>query len=458
MNKKALIAIIVVVGVLAAGTLGFTVVKDILIKRDPVNHLLYSMTKSSYEAVDASYSGTIGVEKDMLTESFTYFVDEPEAMAEFVSSLISEVTFSGDIVMKADVKSKEMFLLETVNINYSDEPLLMMGMSIDGEQMAISSETLYDKSFVMSKQDLFDMIKEEGDIDLNEVDFDKYIDVFDMEKDPLFKKFIKESKAYEEIFREALEDLEKEGDTTVTLRDGKEVKCDVLAMEISIDDMYDIYLDLAEEARDDKHLKVLVEAKVLEMLNLFLESEDYVVFGVAKEDVEQMIQDVEADFDTYWEDSLDEFISSFEMVQSDLAYTMGTDFTYDVEVAIDSKYRIRQVIASTDMMGITMEQKVVYNAFGDDVKTKDLALADESVNIVDLIEDPVKAEEIGLDVVDQALTNIIEGEALSKLMADLETKSEVLSETNRQSILDLVDYFFSNKDMLKDMILNSTGF
>ncbi len=111
MNKKALIAIIVVVGVLAAGTLGFTVVKDILIKRDPVNHLLYSMTKSSYEAVDASYSGKIGVEKDMLTESFTYFVDEPEAMAEFVSSLISEVTFSGDIVMKADVKSKEMFLL-----------------------------------------------------------------------------------------------------------------------------------------------------------------------------------------------------------------------------------------------------------------------------------------------------------------------------------------------------------
>lgn len=458
MNKKALIAILVVVGVLAAGTLGFTVVKDILIKRDPVNHLLYSMKKSNADAVDASYSGKIGVEKDMLTESFTYFVDEPEAMAEFVSSLISEVTFSGDIVMKADLKKKEMFLLETVNINYSDEPLLQMGMSLDGEQMAISSETLYDKSFVMSKQDLFDMIKEKNDIDLNEVDFDKYIDVLDMAKDPLFKKFLKESKAYEDIIRDALKDLENEGDTTVLLKDGKEVKCDVLSLEISMDDMYDIYLDVAEEARDDQHLKALVEAKVLEMLNLFLESEDYALLGVAEEDVNQMIQDIESEFDTYWEDAMDEFISSFEMVQSDLAYTMGTDFTYEVEVAIDSKYRIRQMIASTDMMGITMEQKVVYNAYGDDVKTKDLALADESVNIVDLIEDPVKAEEVGLDVVDQGLTNIIEGEALSKLMADLETKSEVLSETNRQSILDLVDYFFSNKDTLKDMILNSTGF
>ena len=139
MNKKALIAILIVIGVLAAGTLGFTVVKDIIIQKDPVNHLLYSMSKMDYNAMDASYSGKIGVEKEMLSESFMYFVDEPEAMAEFVSALISEVSFSGDVVMKADVKTKELFLLETININYSDEPLFKMGMSFDGEYMAMNS-------------------------------------------------------------------------------------------------------------------------------------------------------------------------------------------------------------------------------------------------------------------------------------------------------------------------------
>lgn len=457
MNKKALIAILIVIGVLAAGTLGFTVVKDIIIQKDPVNHLLYSMSKMDYNAMDASYSGKIGVEKEMLSESFMYFVDEPEAMAEFVSALISEVSFSGDVVMKADVKTKELFLLETININYSDEPLFKMGMSFDGENMAMNSETLYDKSFVMSKKDIFEMIKEEADVDLNEIDFDKYIDVLDMEKDSNYKAMMKDTEAYEEIIREALEDLEKGDKTTVELSNGKEVKCDVLTLEMSMTDMYAIYTDLFEVASEDENLKKLSKAKTLEILNLFLESEDYLVFNMEKDALEQVIEDIDTDFDTYWDEAFESFISSFNMVQGDLEYSIGTDFTYEIEVAIDSKYRIRQVVASTDMMGITFEQKTVYNAYGDDVKTKDIALASESVNLVDLIEDPVKAEELGMEVVDQALTNIIEGDATTKLMEDLETKSEVLSAETRQSILDLVDYFFTNKDTLKEMILNSTG-
>ncbi len=457
MNKKSIIAIAVILCVVIVGAVGFTVAKGIIIKSNPVNYLLYSATQNKHTAVDSSIKASFAIDETAMTESLGYFSADPEAMAKFVTSLVNKVAISGNVVMKSDMDKKEFYLKENLSFDYADKSMLNLGMGLTQEQLAIDSKTLYNKSFTMSKAELFQLIKDESGIDLSELHFNKYIDLLKMEKDPLYKALVKNYKGYEKILREGLVNLEKGDKVNVTLSDGKTIKCDELKVSLTMDEMLKLYIDLLNEAKTDENLKALIKSKTIEVLNLVISSEDYVLLQLEKSDIEAAIEEIDTNFDIEWNKAIEEMVTTYQDAQYQLSQALVDTGAYDIKIAIDGKYNIRQMSYSFDMMGFKMAQSIVYNAYDADVKTEALVAPQDSISIMSLVEDEALATEIGYDIVDQGLTNVIEGEALNQLMTDLKANSEMLPADERDSILGIVDYFFENKDMLKDMILSNMG-
>ncbi len=457
MNKKMIIAIVAVLGVVLAGTLGFTVVKGVMIKSDPINHLLYSASQNKYEAVDATMSGKLLIDETALSESMGYFSSDPVALSKFMSAMFNKVAFTGDVKWKMDLDSKELYLKEAMSLNYGDKPLLKMGVSLYDEQLLAYSETFSDKTFVMSKKDIFDMIYAESEVDLNALNMDKYIDILNMENDPLYKALMKDTKGYETILRDGLKSLKKVGKSDVVLSNGKTIKCDTLEMSLTMDEMTKLAIDVFNEAKADAELKALVKGKMIEVLNLMISSEDYILLKIDAAEITTAIEDIEANFDELWNGTFDEMIFAYQDAQYELSKTMSNASNYVIRFAIDSKYNIRKMDYATSVMGIGIEQSVVYNAFNEDVKIEEVLDPEKTVNIKQIAEDDVYASEVGMEMLDQGLTNIIEGEALTLIMDDLKTNAALLPEPENQSIMDMVNYFYENKASLKDMILGSMG-
>lgn len=457
MNKKMIIAIVAVLGVVLAGTLGFTVVKGIVIKSDPINHLLYSAVQNKYEAVDATMSGKLLIDETVLSETMGAFSTDPVGLSKFMSSMFNKVAFTGDIKWKMDLDSKAFYLKEAMSLNYSDKPLLKMGVSLYDDQLLAYSETFSDKTFVLSKKDIFDMINAESEIDLNALDLDKYIDILNMENDPLYKALMKDNKGYEAILRDGLKSLKKTGKSEVVLSNGKTINCDTLEMSLTMDEMTKLAIDVFNEAKADIELKELVKGKMIEGLTLMIESEDYVLLKIEESEITTAIEDIKANFDELWNSTLDEMIFAYQDAQYELSKTMSNDSNYVIRFAIDSKYNLRKMDYATSVMGIGIEQSVTYNAFNEDVQIEEVLDPEKTISIKQIAEDEVFASEIGMEMLDQGLTNIIDGEALTMIMDDLKTNAALLPEAENQSIMDMVNYFYENKESLKDMILGSMG-
>jgi len=219
MNKKLIISLAVVLCVAIVGVFGFGLVKDILIKKDPVNYLLYSTTKTNHTAVDASFNGKFELDKAAMTSNMMMISADPEAMATFVTSLFNNVTIDGKVVYKLDSKNAAFHLFESMNLNYAGQSLIDFAFGIDQEQMVIKSNTLYDKGFVMTRSELFNLIDEEEGVDLNKIEIQKYIDALNLENDSNYKALTKDIKGYENSIRAFLAGLEKGDTITVTLED-----------------------------------------------------------------------------------------------------------------------------------------------------------------------------------------------------------------------------------------------
>lgn len=457
MNKKQLIAIAVAASIIIVGIVGFTVVKNIIIKGDPFNHLFYSMTQNRYNSVEARIEGKLEVDETMLQSSLVYFTANPEAMSKFVSSVLNEINLSGDIKMAYDIKKKSIYLNENIHMNYSDKKLLSLGIAFDGEQMLLRSETLTDKAFHLTKLDVFDLIQTYGGVDLSAVDFDKYIDLLDMENDPKYKAVEKNFKSYESILRQKLVGLEKGSPIQVALADGKSVKCDTIELEMTIDEMTTLYIALLNEAKNDDTLKALVKAKTMEVLTLMHESGDYEKMGIPESEMTGALQEIDSGFDDAWATSIDQMVRAYQEMQYELQRASVEPFKYRVVVAIDSKFNIRMVDYSTNLMGIAMKQRIYYDSFG--LKSDHAINADtsKSISIKKMIDEPVYAEETAVALLEESIGKFLDGEALDYFMNDLEQKASVLPAMEANAIVDMVKYFTENKEMIKNMLLENMG-
>lgn len=457
MNKKTLIIIASVIGVLVFGTVGFTLLKGVIIKNDPFNYLMYSTFAHDYEAVDASIEGGLVLDEAVFEQNLAYMSQDPAAMGKFISEMMKGMRFNGDVIWKSDIKNQTFSLYEGIRLNYANQTLLDFSLSLDEQMMRIGSEMIGGKNFELSKEDIFDMIETSSGSDLSTLDYQKYIAILDMENDPLYKAVIKDYEGYADIMKNRMAGLEKGEKRTVELSNGKTVKCDTIILNTNMNEMTLLLVEMLTEAKADNELKALVKGKMLEALTLFVSSGDYALLDVALEDVEAAIATVETSFDEEWNTFLDEMIYSYQEAQYTLSQTLPEESPYTITFAIDRKYQIREMVYKTSVMGIGMEQRIVYNAFGDDVKLPEAPSTEDVISIKALSEDEVYANEVMLSVIDDGVENVIESPALNAIMSDLDAKSIDLPESERQGIVEMVNYFFDNKETLKELLRSGFG-
>ncbi len=457
MNKKTLIIIASIIGVLVFGMVGFTIVKGVIIKNDPFNYLMYSAFTNDYDAVDASIEGGLVLDEEAFEQNLAFMSQDPAAMAKFISEMMMGMQFTGDVKWKSDIKNQTFYLYEGIQLNYANQPLLDFSLSLDEQMMRFGSKLIGGKSFELSKEDIFDMIEASSGTDLSKLDYQKYIAVLDMEKDPLYKAFIKDYDGYADIMRNRMAALEKGDKRTVALSDGSTVKCDTIILNTNMNEMTLLLVEMLTEAKTDNELKALAKGKILEVLALFVSSGDYELLNVPLADVEAAIESVETSFDEEWNALLDELIYTYQEAQYTLSQTMPQESPYTIAFAIDRKYQIREMVYKTSVMGIGMEQRIVYNAFGKDVKLPEAPLSEDVISIKALSEDEVYANEVLLEILDTGVENVIEGPALNTIMSDLDSKSVGLPEAERQGIVEMVNYFFDNKEELKELLRSGFG-
>ena len=453
MNKKSIIAIAVVVVCILAGGIGYPMVKNYMIKKDPVNYLLYASTQNKSDAVDASMTGSFSMDDESLSQMTAYMSSDPEAMSSFVKGLVEELNFNGRIKFGTDLDNKKINFYENVGIQYGQNKLLSLELGYIDEQLFYRMPEVYNKAFVLSKSELFDLIKEEQDIDLSQISWDKYLDLLELKDDADYQAILKDKSKYEEILRLFLADLKANGKTDVTLDDGTVLKCDVLETDINFDQMVDLYIQLFKTVKEDQNIKTLVKKKALEALNIVLETEDYKLMMLEESDVKDAIESVDTDFDANWNDMLDELIKTYEDIQADPTLTQSMDINYHMAFAIDKKYNVRQYKLKADANGVLIDETVTYNAYGSDVKFDETFSADEKVAVKDMILDPDYTEEIRKDVIKNGLSTFLSSEAFTTTVKDIKEKAAVLPEEESQQIIESLDYVLDNQEMIINMLV-----
>ncbi len=453
MNKKAIIAIVVVAICIVAVGVGYPIVKEQMIKNDPIGYLIYASSKSQGNAVDASLKGSFSMDDQTLSEMTTYMSSDPDAMATFVKGIVNDINFDGRIKFKADLENKVFNLYENIGFNYQDNSLLKTEFGYVNNEMFMRFPGTYEKALTMNKDELFKMIKDESDIDLTQVNWDKYWALLDVENDPNYKAILENSKPYEDLLRLFLADLKNTGKVDVTLADGKTLSCDNLQVSIKFDQVIDLYLQLFKTAKADENVKTFAKAKATEALTLVQSSGDYELMGLEEADIQEAIDQLNDEFDTNWDSMFDEMISTYEELQSNMAQIEDMNFNYEFNFAIDKDFKLRQYHLIGGANGVVVDETVVYNAYGDDVKFDETFSAENKISIAQMIEDTDYATEIGQDMIQTGLDTLLSSEALAKTIDDIKSKADVLPDDEKSQIIDSLDFVLTNKDMIINSML-----
>ncbi|GAU77550.1 hypothetical protein [Fusibacter sp. 3D3] len=453
MNKKSIIAIVVLVICVVAGGIGYPMIKGYMIKKDPVNYLMYASTQNQSDAVDASITGSLSMDDEALSQMTAYMSSDPEAMSLFVKGIVEEVNFNGRVKFGMDLDNKKINFYENVGIQYGQNKLVSLELGYIDEQLFYRMPEIYSKSFIMTKSELFDLIKEEQDVDLSKVSWDKYLDLLKLENDADYKAILKDKAKYEDLIRLFLADLKANGTTEVTLEDGTVLKCDLLETDINFDQMIDLYVQLFKTVKEDQNVKTLVKKKALEALNIMLETEDYKLMMLEESEVKDAIEKINTDFETSWNEMLDTLVKTYEDIQSDTTLTQDMNVNYHMAFAIDKKYMLRQYQMKANANGVLVDQTVTYNAYGSDVKFDETFSADEKVSVKEMILDPVYTEEIKTDVISNGLSAFLSSEAFTTTVKDIKEKASVLPAEESQQIVESLDYVLDNQEMIINMLL-----
>lgn len=200
MNKKALIAIIVIAVLGLGGVVGYPMVKQAMLESNPVNHILYSgMQTEEEKAVDATIALSFALdEAKMIEEGAFADSEDPAASIKFVNTLLSRVAFNYDIISKMDYEANDMQLAAKMALTYKDIPALELSANVKPWEASIEMPQVVNGSLHVDLQEVLDVA--EAGIQLENVDLASYFKVI-YEKDEAYNTILKNASAYEAVFR-----------------------------------------------------------------------------------------------------------------------------------------------------------------------------------------------------------------------------------------------------------------
>lgn len=451
MNKKVLIALIASFSVLVVAAFAYPMIKANRIKSDPINYLLYASANSSQDSVDMSVKTKVSVD-DTLLADMASSSEDPKAMSEFAKNIVNEMSINGRVKLKMELAKGQMNFQEDFNFKYGENSVLSMNMGyIDGDGFMTLPE-LYNKSFLIKKDQVVDFIEEQSGLTLDGFKFANYTKHFDVKNKEEYKAFVKNAKIYETPFRTMLSDLKRGEDITVTTADGKEFKCDTLTLELDMKKFMQGYSDIVKVAKTDENFKALTKSILLNLLKELKTTGDYTKFNMDEATITAGIEDLEKNFNEQWDTGLENYIQLFEdSLESIQTLPEGTSM--NLTIAIDKKYIIRQYKITTKAPGMEITQEMTINNIGSDV-TFDKPKNENALMLMDLIQKPEEMEKIYQDVVNVNIPAYLKSENFKKITDDIKAKAAKLPQAEQDMIKTTLDGLADSYSMLTAFMPN----
>lgn len=461
MNKKTIAVILAVVLVGVAALAMYPAIKNNMITKDPINHIMYSSVKTGEETnVNATISVKTELDEKLAVERgvFDYMSQDPEAMAKFANSLLKKFEILYDVNMITE-DGNDLFKMDAgLGMNYSGKTLIDGKFYLKPWELGIRVPKLYKKPLYV---DINEAIKAEGyEFDLNDIDFKAYIDLIEKEDD-LYKAVANNYEPYKKVIYDYLQGkVEKLDGDTITLNvygEEKEIKATKYKLNINILDIYDVYADLLEIAKEDQAVKALVEARVKEFKDLVNSNKDYEKVGLTEEEFNEEMKKIEDEITNNWNEGIDEIISEFKSISDQPEFASLEKFDSSCIIAIDKKHIMRQIEFEMQSEFIKIKEVVSYNAFGQDVKVDIPKDENDKVNLMSLENDEALVQELGQEVVTNLASELFGGEAIETLIADIKSEAKVLPAEESEQIINNVDAMLQQIQMTLPFMLNGLG-
>ncbi|WP_240837260.1 BMP family ABC transporter substrate-binding protein [Acidaminobacter sp. JC074] len=344
------------------------------------------------------------------------------------TTLLSNLGFNINYKIKSDLDQGAFDYKINYLIDYKDKALMDTNLFFNLKRFGFSVDNFYDGTFVFDFDKIIELLLEQENMEvLAEIDYSKYFNII-----------LSEMKAYEvngqdaemsilyDHFRETLS--EGVQDEMTFVKEGKEVTEDVLVYDYKFDiaKIMNLYVAYFESAQNDESVKEFYKDLINKLLDEAIESGDYELVEIDLLELEALRQTVNQDFDTYWDEFFDSFLSEFNTLQDDVSYQELQE-VYDyfhVKIYIGHNDVLKCVTLDMDHPEVELNAKYTINAIGDDVEiTYD---EDKFIHVLDYIdfETPMivneeEAEKILKDAAFSAIDELQNGQGFSALFKDL---------------------------------------
>lgn len=462
MNKKMLIAIIVVAVLGLGGIVGYPMVKQAILESNPVNHILYSGIQTTEEtALDATLDLTFNLdEAKMVEEGMFAESEDPAALAKFVNTILNRVSLKYDILSKMDYEADDLQMALDLSLFYKDMPALEFGANVKPWEASITAPQMVNGPLYLDIQEALDASGSE--VQLKDVNLSAYLKVL-YEKDEAYNAVMKNAKAYEPAIRGTLEGegkVEKLGKGSVTVDVNgvtSEVPVIQYKLNLSMSDFYGMYAELIKVAKTDENLKAFVLDRINKIEALVVENGDYAMFGLQKEEVTTEFAEMKVELTENWESSLDELATAL-MDQRTQMNDFGLEQDFKTLVySIDKENIIRQISIDILTEGLMMKETITYNAFGDDVVMPEIPTGDDKRDIFEIANDEIKMATLTEEVITNLSSKLLGGEAVTALLSDVKTDVEMLPEGEREVMVQQFEESVSGMQMMLPFMLSGMG-
>lgn len=462
MNKKALIAIIVIAVLGLGGIVGYPMVKQAILESNPVNHILYSGVQTEEEtAVDATIALSFMLDEEkMLEEGAFEMSEDPAANIKFINTILSRVAFDYDIVSKMDYEADDLQMAAKMALTYKDIPAIELSANMKPWEASVEAPQMVNGPLHVDIQQVLDASG--SDIQLQDVNISAYLKAV-YAKDEAYNAIVNNASAYETIFRNLLEGegkIEKMGKSTVAVKlNGATSEVPVVQYKInlSMDDIYDMYIELINVAKTDENVKTFVLDRINKIETLAIETEDYMMFDITKEEFTEGMAEMKTALTDNWESSLEEAVAEITS-QRDLTAEMGVEQELsNMILSIDKENVMRQVSIDIVTEMLVMNETITYNAFGDDVVMPEIPTGEEVRDLYEIMNDEIMMSTLQTEVITNLQSKLLAGEAVTALLSDVKTDVELLPEAEREAMVQQFEESVSGMQMMLPFMLSGMG-
>lgn len=267
-------------------------------------------------------------------------------------------------------------------------------------------------------------------------------------------------KQFLEIFLEADGAVEKLGKATVTVDVNgtvSEVPVVQYKINLSMDDIYGMYIELINVAKDDENVKAFVFDRINKVEALVIEKEDYMMFGIEKEEFTTGMAEMKAELTDNWASSLGQVVEEITS-QRDLMKEMAMEQSLtNMILSIDKANIMRQVSVDIITEAFVMNETITYNAFGDDVVVPAIPTGETVRELYEIMNDEIKMATLQEEVITNLQSKLLAGEAVTALLSDVKTDVELLPEAEREAMIQQFEESVSGMQMMLPFMLSGMG-